>query len=244
MLSTAPFSVTGLHVEKGFFADRKSALQKWADEIAALPPDTVWHYYEPDLLNSGNKILSRTEKFCGIHEELTRLIESSKLQDYLAQLFSEPAILFKEKINYKLMGNAGFEAHQDIQAGWRDYTGDFISVGIAIDPQLGNGGCLEFIQDSFGGRMVGDLWKPLLPDQVDFSRFIPVPCEPGDVLFFDGCIPHRSFPNRTVPSQRIFYLTFNRKSAGDFREKYYADKFKGFPPDYYRESGKKYEYKV
>ena len=38
-------------------------------------------------------------------------------------------------------------------------------------------------------------------------------------------------PNMAADSQRIFYLSFNRRSAGNFREKYYDDKFKGFPPD-------------
>jgi len=231
-------------MQKGLLKKESDKLQKFASEIAAMPPDQVWHYFEADQLNTGNKILSRTERFVGAHAELTNLVYSATLQDILASLFGEPAVLFKDKLNYKHMGNAGFEAHQDIQAGWREYTRDFISLGIAVDPQLAEGGCLEFIPENYAGQLVGEMWKPLTPNDVDFSRFAPVPCDPGDVIFFDGCVPHRSHPNRSVSSQRIFYLTFNRQSAGDFRERYYEEKFANFPPDHYRQLGKEYAYKV
>ncbi len=225
------FSSTGFHLAKGLFADRREHLHKWATEIAALPPTEVWHYSEQSKLDNSRKILSRTEKFFGVHDGISSLLLSPRLQDLLGDLMGEEPVLFKEKLNYKYKGNAGFEPHQDIQAGWQSYTEYFVSVGIAVDPQLLSGGCLEFIQDNFGQRLVGELWSPLKPGQIDFGRFEPQPCEPGDVIVFDGYIPHRSMPNMAADSQRIFYLSFNRRSAGNFREKYYDDKFKGFPPD-------------
>jgi 2-aminoethylphosphonate dioxygenase len=238
------FRRTGFHMAKGLFADRREHLQKWATEIAALPPTEVWHYYEKSQLDESRKILSRTEKFFGVHDGISSLMLSSNLQELLCELMGEEPILFKEKLNYKYKGNAGFEPHQDIQAGWQSYADYFVSVGIAVDPQLLSGGCLQFIHDNFGQRLVGELWNPLKPTQVDFDRFEPQPCDPGDVMFFDGYVPHRSMPNTEVDSQRIFYLSFNRKSAGSFREKYYDDKFRNFPPDHYRTAESKYEYKV
>jgi len=51
---------------------------------------------------------------------------------------------------------------------------------------------------------------------------------------------------RITPAQprRVLYITYNRASEGDWREQYYADKRKSFPPDCEREAGKVYEYKV
>jgi 2-aminoethylphosphonate dioxygenase len=237
------FAKTGLHVEYGLFSNRADDLKQWANEIAALPPDKVWHYYEK-APGSGDDMLSRTEKFIGVHKGAGELINSMKLSARLAELFGESAVLFKDKLNYKLHGNAGFEAHQDVQAGWQQYTKEFISVGIAIDDQLAAGGCLEFVRNNYGREMIGELWKPLSESSVDPALFEAMPMRSGDVAFFDGWVPHRSLPNRVSDSQRIFYLTFNRRSAGDFREQYYADKFKSFPPDFYRDDGKTYAYKV
>ena len=35
-----------------------------------------------------------------------------------SDLFAEQAIIYKEKVNYKLPGGAGFAPHQDVAAGW------------------------------------------------------------------------------------------------------------------------------
>lgn len=242
-LPTQNFQKTGVRVIPGMFAKLAPQLKRWATEIAAMPATSVWHYFEQTPGGAG-KMLSRTEKFIGFHAGISGLIESSEFVAALHEAFGEPAVLFKDKLNYKLRGNIGFEAHQDIQAGWQQYTEEFVSVGIAIDDQLASGGCLEFVKDNFGRRLIGELWKPLHEQLFDFSRFEAIPMKSGDVAFFDGWVPHRSWPNRDADSQRIFYLTFNKKSAGDFRERYYADKFKSFPPDFYRNADKAYAYKV
>ncbi len=39
--------------------------------------------------------------------------------------------------------------------------------------------------------------------------------------------------------RRIYYTTYNQKSAGDLREQYYADKYKSYQPDIDRLKGNK-----
>ncbi len=41
-----------------------------------------------------------------------------QLRGAVATLFGEPAMLFKDKINFKLPGGDGFKPHQDQQTGW------------------------------------------------------------------------------------------------------------------------------
>ena len=54
---------------------------------------------------------------------------------------------------------------------------------------------------------------------------------PGDVVFFDSYVPHGSPANTSNAPRRNIYLTFNRKSAGDLRMRYYHDKWKSYPPN-------------
>ena len=68
--------------------------------------------------------------------------------------------------------------------------------------------------------------------------------KPGDVAFFDCFVPHQSEPNLTGTQRRNVYLTYNRASEGDQRGKYFSDKRKSYPPDFEREAGKEYAFRV
>lgn len=244
MIDIAKFAREGIEYLPGLLATHVADLQKWASDLARLPDSSVWHYYEDSQIEPGKKIISRTENFMSRLPDLEAFLINSPVYSVLAECLADAPVLFKDKFNYKMKGNSGFEAHQDIQAGWQSYTDFFVTIGIAVDEQWAEGGALEFIANNHKRRLVGSLWQPLKDDEVNFSDFKPYPCRPGDVLVFDGFVPHRSLPNRTADSQRIFYLTYNRKSEGDFRDAYYADKFQSYPPDAYRKSNKNYAYKV
>jgi ectoine hydroxylase-related dioxygenase (phytanoyl-CoA dioxygenase family) len=88
------------------------------------------------------------------------------------------------------------------------------------------------------------MWRPLDEDEMERIEFIACPAQPGDVVFFDAFTPHRSEPNMTASPRRVLYVTYNRLSEGDHRQRYYADKRKNYPPDCEREPGKKYEFRV
>ena len=64
--------------------------------------------------------------------------------------------------------------------------------------------------------------------------------EPGDVLFFDSYLPHRSAQNHSHVPRRALYVTYNRLSEGDRRADYFADKRQNFPPECEREKGVDY----
>lgn len=55
---------------------------------------------------------------------------------------------------------------------------------------------------------------------------------------------HASGPNKTDKPRRIIYTTYAKKSEGDLRDRYYADKRKSFPPDIERDPNQTYEYKI
>jgi len=162
-----------------------------------------------------------------------------------SELFGDRAVLYKEKVNFKLSGGNGFSPHQDISAGWWMYNQTLhISALITVDPCTIQNGCLELV---YGKNKVGKLapdWKEIPADVVANLDFVAIPSSPCDVVFFDSYVPHRSGPNLTDKPRRVLYSTYAKLAEGDYRDKYYADKRKSFPPDIEREKGKTYEYKI
>lgn len=228
-----------------YSGDRLREIRSWVDEIQNWPETAGRHmmYFENNLVRDGERTLNRVENFVPYHTGMADLL-TSDLQDACSRLFEEEAVLFKEKINFKLPGGGGFEAHQDAQAGWETYAPLFITATVIIDPATVENGCLELAEWDHRLALVGDLWSPLNDAQLEGVEFVPCPGEPGDVLFFDSYLPHRSAPNLTSDPRRVLYVTYNKASDGDHRVQYYADKRKSYPPDIERESGKEYAYKV
>lgn len=218
----------------------------WIDGLIARPARVGKEmvYYEDSLLEKGKRILSRIEKFTDDHEGFYSLVREDHMIGRVSELLGEPAVLFKEKINFKLPGGAGFEPHQDIQPGWDDYADFFISVLVTIDESTVQNGCLELASGHHQRGLIGQKWQPLQGKELEGIEFKEYPMKPGDVAFFDCFVPHQSKPNLTNKQRRNLYLTYNRKSRGESREQYFSDKRKSFPPDHEREAGKEYKFRV
>ncbi len=243
----ADFNRDGFLVIKKMVSPREiNELSRWIDELAQRPPEKgkMMAYYEESLLSKGQKILSRIEKFADTHEGFKAFMNDGKMLGRASELLGEPAVLFKEKINFKLHGGGGFKPHQDIQPGWDDYASYFISVLVTIDKSTVENGCLELAAGHHKRGLIGRKWEPLEGKELGGITFVKYPMEPGDVAFFDCFVPHQSEPNLTGKPRRNIYLTYNRLSEGEAREKYFSDKRKSYPPDYEREPGKDYAFKV
>lgn len=203
-------------------------LSDWTNEIAHWSPshDGKWLLHWEAVGEEGERALCRAENFVNYHEGVRDLC-STKINDVVSQLFREPAVLFKEKINFKMPGGGGFAAHQDSPA-YIGMANSHISVMLAIDAATPENGCLEVCP----GIWVKDQ-VPLTPSGVITAeaeagmQFLPVQCSPGDVLLFSGYLPHRSGPNRTDKSRRAMFITYNPSSDGTFHEQYYAAKHAG-----------------
>ncbi|MDA0652533.1 MAG: phytanoyl-CoA dioxygenase family protein, partial [Proteobacteria bacterium] len=86
--------------------------------------------------------------------------------------------------------------------------------------------------------------EPLTADDTKDMEFVSYPMKPGDMALFDAFTPHRSEPNPTPSTRRMYFATYNRASEGDHLDRYYADKRKNFPPDIERDPNREYVYKV
>lgn len=237
----------GFIIVRGMYSPREvQAVSDWADELVGRPPalGREMVYYEDSLTHPGQRILSRIENFTDTHDGFKRLVTDRRMTGRVEALLGERCSLFKEKINFKMPGGAGFEPHQDIQPGWDDYASFFISVLVTIDSSTLENGCLELAAGHHKRGLLGEKWKPLTPEQLKGVDFIPYPMGPGDVAFFDCFVPHQSKPNFTSKERRNLYLTYNRACEGDSRKNYFNDKRKSYPPDNEREAGKVYKFRV
>lgn len=236
----------GFLVVRGVYNEEQiKEITSWVNEIQQWRETAGEHmmYFENSLSEPSERVLNRVENFVPYHSQMAALFDDD-LRTACGGLFGEDAVLFKEKINFKLPGGGGFEAHQDAQAGWESYAGLFITATVIVDRATEENGCLELAHWDHRAALVGDLWEPLEGSQLDGVDFVAYPGEPGDVLFFDSYLPHRSAPNLTPDSRRVLYVTYNKASEGNHREQYYADKRESYPPDIERDADKEYAYRV
>lgn len=232
-----------LVVRRGFSPADAGRFGAWADELAALPevPGRHWVFHETSLADPERRLIHRIENICPFHAGFAELAEVLKAP--VAQLLGEECVLFKEKVNYKMAGGDGFEAHQDAQAGWNTYARYFVTVAVSIDATTPENGCLEVAPGIHRDEIARE-WEPLTDQDLEGVTFQPCPTEPGDVVIFDSYVPHRSEPNRTGKDRRVYFATYNRLSEGDHLAAYYADKHASFPPDVDRDPDKEYVFRV
>ena len=230
------YRINGYLIKRSVF-DRKeiSNIAKWIDEYQNRKTDDWLEkenaYYETSLMDKNTRILSRVEKFLDYHEGFRNLASSRKLLDPLEDLVGEECIIFKEKINLKQPGGNGFRTHQDIVSRWDDFASYFMNIFIAVDECTIENGCLEIADGFTKKELITEYDTPIDGELEKNMKFIPCLTSPGDIIFFDCFIPHRSKANLSNYQRRNIYLTYNKKSEGDKRLDYLKRKEKEMPPD-------------
>lgn len=220
----------------------KRDIVRWTSEIAEWPetPGKWMKYFEASS-EAGKKQLCRVENFVPYHESYADFLQDPRKLKLISELMGEPAILYKEKINFKLPGGKGFKHHQDAPAFTTFNQKYHITMMVALDPSTIQNGCLE-VARAYHKRGI----LPQAPDGtlakevIDSLHWEPVIMQPGDVLFFDSYIPHGSAANHSALPRRALYITYNRASEGDYREAYFKHKREAFPPECERVPGVDY----
>jgi ectoine hydroxylase-related dioxygenase (phytanoyl-CoA dioxygenase family) len=83
-------------------------------------------------------------------------------------------------------------------------------------------------------RLMTEEWQPMTENDPPYSpedEYVLLEADPGDVIFFDSYVPHGSPANTGDRSRRNIFLTFNRKSDGDMRSRYYREKWVDYAPN-------------
>lgn len=195
-------------------------LQCWVTDISSWPDDGPWLHYR-EMTDFGPK-LCRTENFTPHHVGMFQLLRLGRLLVAAGELLGEPAVLYKEKINYKLVGGAGFSPHQDAPA-YR-FIDTHVSCMVAVDAATVENGCLEVVSAMHAEVLPMDDVGCIRRDVAETFDWRPAELRAGQVLWFHSRTPHRSGPNLSAHDRRALFPTYNASSEGDLRDRYYEQK--------------------
>lgn len=214
-----------VHVRPPDREELGARLQRWADEVAGWPDgdgfaDGGWLHYR-ELTDAG-PALCRSENLVPHHDGLRDLLCTGALAQAASALLGEPAVLYKDKLNYKLPGGAGYAPHQDAPA-YR-FVELHVSCMVAIDDATRANGCLEVVSGAHDRLWPVDETGCIQTDVVDSMRWEAKPVQAGDTLWFHSRTPHRSGPNTSPKPRRALYPTYNALSEGDLHDAYYRQK--------------------
>lgn len=201
-------------------------LRAMADAIANDDPrfagdDPVLVHHEQ---TAHGVAIARAENLVPNHDGFRRLTSDGALVDRVGALFGEDAVLYKEKVNFKQPGGAGFAPHQDATA--YKFADDHVTVMLAIDDASTDNGCLEMVAGRHHELLATDGDGCIDPTVAESLPWEPIELAPGEMLAFSSRTPHRSAANTSDRQRRALFMTFNRRSAGDLRAAYYADKIR------------------
>jgi hypothetical protein len=223
--AVAHFRANGWVAIDALDPDTVARLPGWIDEIAALSDgvDGVLQHFEG---TDSGPLLCRSENFVPVHGALRRLLCTGALVQVASALLGEPAVLYKEKVNYKLPGGAGYSAHQDAPA--YPMIERHVSAMVAIDDADASNGALEVVSGCFATILPLDERGCIAEEVTAALGWEVVPVHAGQTLWFHSRTPHRSGPNRSPFPRRALYPTYNAASEGDRRAEYYAKKDAAF----------------
>ena len=200
-------------------ASEVARLRTWVAAIEAWPAGShVWGHYAEQT--PAGPAICRTENVSACHEGVAALVDGT-LRMCAQEALGEAAVAFKDKVNYKQPGGAGFGAHQDRRA----YPGAtrVMSILVAIDPCTEGSGCL-WLADGVDNVLPVDARGVVREDVRDRLDWRPIALEPGDAVCIDGLAPHFSESNRTAAARRVIVASYAPAADGYDRGRYYASR--------------------
>jgi Phytanoyl-CoA dioxygenase (PhyH) len=210
--SSGPPVVRGA-VEGGELASLVAA----AVEVEAWPVGShVWGHYA-ERTEHGD-FLCRTENVSACHPRFAGLVHGV-LRDVATSAAGDAVADFKDKLNYKHPGGAGFGPHQDLLA--YPEVARVVSVLVAIDECTTASGCL-WLAEGVDRLLDSDGRGVVRADVAATLRWEPAELAPGDAVVIDGLAPHSSEANRSPASRRVFVASYAPVSEGYGRDRYYG----------------------
>jgi len=200
-------------------------LRAWVDEVASWADgDGDWMHHR-EMTDEGPKIC-RSENFTPFHQGLRELLTQGQMVDVASALVGEQAVLYKEKVNYKLPGGAGYAPHQDAPA--YPFIAAHVSCMVAVDDSTVENGCLEVVSGAHAAILPMDAGGCITTEVAESFEWLVAPVRAGQTLWFHSRTPHRSGSNTSSTPRRALYPTYNALSEGDLRDDYYREKLERF----------------
>jgi hypothetical protein len=192
-------------------------LQATAAAVEAWPAGShVWGHYAEET--GRGPVICRTENVSACAAVVAALV-AGPLAESAAGVMGEPAVAFKDKLNYKQPGGAGFRPHQDRVA----YPGvdRVLSILVALDECTEESGCL-WLADGVDEVLPTDDRGVVRDDVVASLDWESAELAPGDAVLIDGLAPHYSDANRSDQPRRVLIASYAPDREGYSRQQYYA----------------------
>lgn len=207
-----------LPVERSVFGGSElEDLRAWTSEVQAWPAGShMWGHYAEKT--ASGEAICRTENVSACHDGFRSIVDGV-LNDLTDRTACEPMVAFKDKINYKQPGGAGFSPHQDLPA--YPGAGSVVSVLVAIDECSETSGCL-WVADEADSVLPVDDRGVVRGDVAGSLSWRPAGMTPGDALIIMGLTPHYSDANRSSSQRRVLVVSYSPAREGYGRERYYS----------------------
>ena len=194
-------------------------VRTWAAEVEAWPVGShAWGHYAERT--DGGDVVCRTENVSACHPAFAALVRGV-LADVAASAIATEVADFKDKLNYKHPGGAGFSPHQDLPA----YPGveSVVSVLLAIDECTTASGCL-WLAPEVDRLLPTDERGVVRAEVASGLRWTPAELAPGDAVVIDGLAPHYSEANMSSRSRRVFVASYAPRRERYGRDAYYGER--------------------
>lgn len=178
----------------------------------------------------GDVILDRIDPVEDISAVFKGLNADPRLTQLAETLLEEPVAVMKEKLLYKQPGTSGFGLHRDIS--YFEDTGvkgkEVLTAAVAIDVMTPASGAVMFYPQLRLRETHAAADDARDVDEAEVAGLAPRSFEvqPGDVLFFDGLIPHCSDFNRSDNARRVYYITYIPARYPEGRRRYYRQRLR------------------
>ena len=183
-------------------------------------PDHFYTFWEPEMehraeLPRRNRVRLMSN-MCKHHPYFSSIGGHPEIYNVISSLFQTGVRMFSDTVFMK-PAHHGIEAalHQDT-AFWPKLEPNAMNFWLAVDSATVQNGCVHVIP----GTHTVDLphhdhpiqGHILHDDEVDTAKQIPIELEPGDGIFFDSGLVHRSYPNRSDRSRRAYAAVYGAEN--------------------------------
>ena len=203
---------------------QKEASRLWSDQ-KDLNPLNLRVGTRKDL--DGKDLLERLDPVVDISKIFSDINEDERILKLAQTALDEKVMVLKEKLIYKWPGSSGYGAHRDEPYFSVSENGpagnEILSILVALDKaNLENGAmkfypALRFKELASPAEEVRDIDNAEIED----APFLMPELNPGDIVLFDGNMPHCSDFNRSKRTRRTYMITYTLKKYTECREYYY-----------------------
>jgi hypothetical protein len=217
------YSDSGFLVVKNLFTVAEVEKMK---SLAAADIDPSQVMVKADLTGNETKLRMWNQSADDLYGMFSR---NARLVDNVEKIFGEEIYIYSSKMIIKNAREGGaWEWHQDY-GYWYNYgclLPTMMSCSIAIDKATKQNGCLQVLR---GSQKIGRINHDRIGEQtiVDPEKLeaakarFPleyVEMDPGDVLFFDGNILHRSDANLSEFNRWSYIVSYNTVSNKPYKK--------------------------